>query len=377
MNSFRMHSVLIVGTELDAARKVEKTIKATSKYQTVTVDAGAISGDIGHVPDVAVVDVAQITDAELNVLNELRGQFGDLPIIVISEALDDDQMRRLFKLKVSDWLRKPLSEEALSTALRSALRTAKSTGNRVHAIISAVGGAGATTIAISMADYLADKFKKDGETVALFDLDFSTGNCSYLLNMVNSYNLESVAAHPERVDAEFVGFIQQKHPKGFYVYSFKRPEINGEINGYELVLRMLDTVNMQHEHTILDIPYYETEWKSEVLSAVNTCTVVTEMNLPAIKHAIDVVDRIKEQRGDDYPVRVVFNKSRSHLFGQRIKKSTLEDLFEKTPFFYLSEDENTIDESVDRGLLPSEVRSSSKFLKSLRTYLKGIELTNA
>ncbi|MBT8474399.1 MAG: hypothetical protein KJO78_02905 [Alphaproteobacteria bacterium] len=377
MNSFRMHSVLIVGTELDAARKVEKTIRATSKYQTVTVDAGAISGDIGHVPDVAVVDVAQITDAELNVLNELRGQFGDLPIIVISEALDDEQMRRLFKLKVSDWLRKPLSEEALSTALRSALRTAKSTGNRVHAIISAVGGAGATTIAISMADYLADKFKKDGETVALFDLDFSTGNCSYLLNMVNSYNLESVAAHPERVDAEFVGFIQQKHPKGFYVYSFKRPEINGEINGYELVLRMLDTVNMQHEHTILDIPYYETEWKSEVLSAVNTCTVVTEMNLPAIKHAIDVVDRIKEQRGDDYPVRVVFNKSRSHLFGQRIKKSTLEDLFEKTPFFYLSEDENTIDESVDRGLLPSEVRSSSKFLKSLRTYLKGIELTNA
>ncbi|MBT8455983.1 MAG: hypothetical protein KJO15_07770 [Alphaproteobacteria bacterium] len=372
-----MHSVLIVGTELDAARKIEKTIKATSKYQTVTVDAGAISGEIGHVPDVAVVDVAQITDAELNVLNELRGQFGDLPIIVISEALDDEQMRRLFKLKVSDWLRKPLSEEALSTALRSALRTAKSTGNRVHAIISAVGGAGATTIAISMADYLADKFKKDGETVALFDLDFSTGNCSYLLNMVNSYNLESVAAHPERVDAEFVGFIQQKHPKGFYVYSFKRPEINGEINGYELVLRMLDTVNMQHEHTILDIPYYETEWKSEVLSAVNTCTVVTEMNLPAIKHAIDVVDRIKEQRGDDYPVRVVFNKSRSHLFGQRIKKSTLEDLFEKTPFFYLSEDENTIDESVDRGLLPSEVRSSSKFLKSLRTYLKGIELTNA
>ncbi|MBT8459962.1 MAG: hypothetical protein KJN60_09860, partial [Boseongicola sp.] len=241
--------MLIVGTELDAARKIEKTIKATSKYQTVTVDAGAISGDIGHVPDVAVVDVAQITDAELNVLNELRGQFGDLPIIVISEALDDEQMRRLFKLKVSDWLRKPLSEEALSTALRSALRTAKSTGNRVHAIISAVGGAGATTIAISMADYLADKFKKDGETVALFDLDFSTGNCSYLLNMVNSYNLESVAAHPERVDAEFVGFIQQKHPKGFYVYSFKRPEINGEINGYELVLRMLDTVNMQHEHT--------------------------------------------------------------------------------------------------------------------------------
>jgi pilus assembly protein CpaE len=246
----------------------------------------------------------------------------------------------------------------------------------VHAVISAVGGAGATTTAICLADLLVGT-KKTKQNVALFDLDFSSGNCSYLLNMVNGFNLESVASHPERVDVEFINLIQQQHARGFYVYSFKRPEINAEINGYELVLRMLDAVNLQHEHTVLDIPYYETEWKNEVLAAVNTCTVVTQMNLPAIKHTLDIVERVKDLRGSDYPVQVIFNHHRGGMFSQRIKKSTLEELFEGTPFHYLPEDETTINESVDRGLLPSEVRPSTKFLKSLRSYMKELDLSDA
>ena len=105
MDSLRMHSVLVVGADMNAAREIEKSIKRTSKYQTVATDVAGMREALNHTPDAAVLDVLQISDEELNVLNELRSRFDDLPIIVTSEALDDDQMRRLFKLKVSDWLR--------------------------------------------------------------------------------------------------------------------------------------------------------------------------------------------------------------------------------------------------------------------------------
>lgn len=378
MTSYKTNSVLVLGTGLDTARKIEATVNAGVRYQSAYADAAEVeTAEVPFTPDVVIFDVSEFTENELAVANSIRSRFGDIPIIVTSEALGDDQVRRLFKLKVHDWLRKPLTDDILLNSLRTAARAAKVTGNQVHAVVSAVGGAGATTVALSMANLLVEKLKKTKESVAVFDLDFSTGDCSYVLNMLNAYNLESVAAHPERIDVEFINLIQQRHEEGFFVYSFKRPDINGELNGYELVLRMLDAVNLRHEHTILDIPYYETEWKSEVLSAVNSCTVVSLLNLPAIKHTLDIVERIQEMRGKDFQVKVAFNQTSSSLFGQRIKKSKIEELFGDTPFYFLSEDSSTLDESVDRGLLPSAVKSSSKFLKSLRKYMKTVDFDNA
>jgi pilus assembly protein CpaE len=372
MNNFRAHTVLVTGTDAESVSGLDDLIRANRGYQVVSADPSAITGgrEIAAVPDMAVLDVTQIGDDEVDLLNALKSRFGDIPIIVTSDGLSDDQMRRLFKLKIHDWLRKPFAADGLLNSLKTAARTSKTTGNKVHAFIGAAGGVGTSTIAVSVADIISDSLKKTDDTVALFDLDFSTGNCGYLVNMLNSFNLESAAAHPERIDVEFINQIQKRHESGFYIYSFKRPDLLTEINGYELVLRMLDAVNLQHEHTILDIPYYETEWKGEVLSAVNTCSIVSNLNLAAIKHTLDVVERVQAIRGKDFPIHVLFNKRSGGVFGQRIKKSKLDELFEETPYSYLPEDESTINESVDRGLLPSEVKSSTRFLKALRSHVK-------
>jgi len=195
-----------------------------------------------------------------------------------------------------------------------------------------------------------------------------------VLNMVNRFNLGSVIETPQRIDSEFIRTIQQQHKRGFYLYSFKRPEMNTDLNGYELVLRLLDSVSLEHGQTFLDVPYYETEWKEDVLAAVNTCTLITELNLPAIKHTIDMIERIRGLRGEAFPVRIIINKRVSSLFGQRISKRKLRELFDGVPFYFLPLDTNLIGEAVDRGLLPSEISSRNSFIKSLTKYLKTIEL---
>lgn len=324
--------------------------------------------------DVVIIDLSKLENEESQLLSEVRAQAPAVPLIVVSHELGSEGMRKLFKFNVQDWLNKPIDGKELINSIRSSVRSNKSSSNRVHAVVSTVGGAGATTIAISMADIAASKLFRRKASVALFDLDFSTGNCGYVLNMVNGFDLGSVVASPRRIDSEFISVIQQKHEKGFYLYSFKRPELNTEMNGYELVLRLLDAVNLEHGQTFLDIPYYETEWKDDVLSAVNTCTLVTELNLPALKHTLDTVARVKALRGEDFPVRVLINKRRGSLFGQRIGKRKLKELFGDTPFTYIPLDANVIGEAADRGLLPSEVSKRNSFTKSLTKYMKSIEL---
>jgi len=369
----RKNMVLVLDTGQPEFAAISDHLEMMSHFQReVTTFDEMMRTPGAFVPDIVVVDIATVSATELEMLSSIRGNYGDVPIVVVSEALDDAQVRKLLKLKVHDWLRKPVVFGEFLNSIQSGIRTSKQSSTRVHAVISAVGGSGATTVAVAMSEVLARKIGKDRSngSVALFDLDFSTGSCGYLLNLTSGFNLDSVISNPSRIDSEFVNLLQQKHEHGMIVYSFKRREVVTSLNCYELVLRMLDVVTVQHAHTVLDIPYYETDWRQDVLSGVNTVTIVCEMNLPSIKHTMDLLETIRELPGGKKPVTVLINKRKRSLFGgDRINKAKLKQLFGDTPFDYLPDEYDLMAEAMDRGVTLSDVNASSKFLKAVTKYV--------
>ena len=366
--------VIVLGTSLDESQAADDIAK-NNRVMVSKLRVNEINTD-PSIPtaDVIVVDFDDMGDEELQIFAEVRAKAPNTPLVLVSDELTPDAMRQLFKYNVQDWLKKPVDKESLLSAIKNTVKSSKSTSNQVNAVISCVGGAGATTLAINMADIASRRLAKKNSNIALVDLDFSTGNCSYVLNMVSTFNLGSVAAAPRRIDSEFVSVIQQQHEAGFYLYSFKRPDLNTELNGYELILRLLDVISLEHSILFLDLPYYATEWRSDVLSAVNTVTLVSEVNLPAIKHTLDQIEQIRGLRGPDFPIHVVFNKHSSRLFGQRISTRRIKELLEDTPFTYLPADPSLIGEAIDRGVLPSEISTRAQFLKKLTAYMKSANL---
>lgn len=372
----RKYAVLVVDTGQGGCGEIVEMISRTGDYRPERVTLNEVtSNPHSYAPDVVVLDLGSPSPEELEVLVEIRGNYGDVPIVIVSEALDDGQMRRLLKLKIHDWHRKPLVYNDFHSSLNSSIRNSKQMNNRVHAVISAVGGAGGTSVAISIADILARKLAKQKAQIGLFDLDFSSGSCGIFLNLSTTLNLDSVINNPSRIDAEFVNLIQKKHTNGFNVYSFKRRDFVTHLNSYEMVLRLLDAVTMEHLHTILDIPYYEVDWAQDVLSAVNTVTIVCELNIPSIKHTLDLLRTIRELPGASKAVNVLINKAETGLFGRsRIKPSKLKELFGETPFHFLPIDSALFSESLDRGLVPSEVNARSSFEKALQKYVDQVVL---
>lgn len=378
MENDKTARILLVNAKGAESRDVETLIETAPRIMIDPVNPDQAHSQLSQgLTDLIIVNAIKIDTEEGELLADLRAEAPDTPIIVTTETLSPDETRRLFTYKIHDWLPRPVSGEDLLSSIRKALRTSKTTSNRVHAVISCVGGAGATTLAVSMADIAASMMGKKRGTVALFDLDFSSGNCSFVLNKVSNFNLSSVTNTPHRIDAEFISVIQQKHERGFFLYSFKQPEILLDINGYELVLRMLDAVSLKHDHTILDIPYYAFEWRDEVHAAINTCTLVTELNLPAIKHTLDVIEKIRAQRGPNFPIQIVFNKWQTRLFGQRIGRKKLKELFGDTPIYRLPYDHFLIGESNDRGVTPSDINKRASFVKKLTKYMKEINMMEA
>ncbi|UWP87843.1 hypothetical protein K3X13_07715 [Aliiroseovarius crassostreae] len=359
-----------MSSEAELSDGIEHVIETVPQFRVVRSNANALDKvDKSTRIDAVVLSGHELNSDMLELLNQVRFQFSGQPVIIVSDKLDEDQTRQLIKLQVHDWLTHPVKPESLIKSVETGIRGARIDTNRVHAVVSGSGGAGATTLAISLADLMVSHVIKKGESVALFDLDFATGNCGYSLDMVNSYQLDKIIATPQRIDAEFANLIQEKQRTGYHIYSFKRPELLTDANGYELVLRMLDAVNLQHEYTILDIPYYETEWRDDVLGAVNSCTLVTEANLPALKHTLDTLEKIKSLRDGEIPVQIVINKSKSRLFGSKLSAARLKELFGDVPCYFMPRDDDLIEEALDRGVLPSEISQRSRFLRGLKKYL--------
>lgn len=331
-----------------------------------------------HDLDLVILEVDDFKSDEVEAFNSIKSLSAELPIIVISEALDDGQVRALMKLQPADWLRRPVNPTDLGAAISAAIKQTRSSANKVHAVVPIMGGAGATTVAVAIADLMARRLGKSGASVGLVDLDFSQGNCGLLTNLVNPINLQSAISSPTRIDHQFVQLIQRKHENGFSVYSYKRRELVTHENVYETVLRLLDAVSSQHLHTVVDIPVHETEWRNDVLQTVNTVTLVCELNLPSLKQCIDVLEVLKKRKDGGAAVNLLINKRVKGLFSpQRIKQKQVEELLGKVSIHYLPFEPSTTNEAMDRGQMLSATNSSSKLVKELGKYLDKAILTKA
>ena len=168
-----------------------------------TISAKELRSESGtSTSDIVVAQLSSLDTDNINLLSELTSYLPNVPLIVVTPPQDSVEARRLFKFNVLDWLLTPVNENDLMDAILRGARSQKTHNHQAHAFISAVGGAGASTMAVSIADIAASKvFRKGNKSVALFDLDFSSGNCGYVVNMINTFNLATVASTPRRVDA--------------------------------------------------------------------------------------------------------------------------------------------------------------------------------
>ncbi|MCX2725655.1 pilus assembly protein [Roseibium salinum] len=316
--------------------------------------------------DLIVFDVGNGELLQGPALAEIRAEIGETPLVLVSDHLENSQIRLLFQLNGKDWLRKPLERRSFLEAINTHMNTVKAGSGFVHAVVSAGGGAGGTTVALTLAHHLARTRKRRKPRVALFDLDFAAADCGAYLNSINPYDLESALDNPKRVDTEFIDLVRNQHEAGFSLFSFFKPELLLSPRTNELVLRMLDVIAFQNDHTVLDLPYYETPWREKVISSVNSITIVTAVSIPALQSAKLLKSRIARLRGESRTVQIIANKAYGGgLFGSGLGSAEIGKIFKDDSFVIIQDERDVMMRAVNHGILPNEVSPRSKFDKNV------------
>lgn len=361
-------SVLAYTSDQETKRRLNIIISALAAYDLTVEDAGAFvtsAGGAGSNADILIVDVGDGSLLDDDKFREVCRDTRAMPVIFLSEVLSPERMRTLMRLNGADWLAKPIQPRPVLEALNAITKKLSATKNMVHAVVSAGGGAGATSTAIMLAYELSRQHRKKTPTTALLDLDFSTGDVGAYLNIENGFDMATVLSAPERIDLEFVNLIRKTHSSGFNVFSFESPSLVFAPRVEELILRLVDVVAFQHDHTVVDLGNFDAPWSKSILHSVNTITIVANKNVPGIQHAKDLLRRVSELRGNTRDVSVVINRAKKNFFGATAGRKDVEKIFPDTPVVFIPEDAVTMTEALDRGVLPVEANERSAFCKAV------------
>ncbi len=345
-----------------ALRTVQANVRATDRY-------------ISEIKDVSVI-LINFDPAEGEEVTALRKIMEDIaygvPVIAITEALDPKSVREILQLHVDDWIPKPVSAQSLVQAIKHALTSGRSTsktgGATCYTFLPASGGVGTTMLAVEAAFLIARK-KRSFQSTCLIDLDFQTGSIPDYLDLPPNLQFAEIGSSPDRLDPQLLEVMVSRHETNLAVLATKNHFLDPIDIDPDIVARILELASLEFETLVIDLPNAWLPLSELALLGSNKVFIVTEMTVPGIRRARELIDVIRERFDGGVETQVIVNKYDQALFGNSLTKKDAVALFNKQLAGFIPLKQKLVKEAIDRGVALYEIAKRNKIDKQLSKIL--------
>jgi pilus assembly protein CpaE len=318
---------------------------------------------------VVVVDIDTGGDEDLQALERLMLRVQAWPpIVAVTQGFDADLARRLLQMRVADLLVKPVQPvELVRTCARVARPAESDTAEaQIYTFLPAVGGAGITTLAIQTAMLLMAGGQRGRPGTCLVDLDFQHGACADYLDIEPRLDLKEIEPRPERLDRQLLEIMLAHHTSGLAVIA--APNRPAEMRTFDpdMVTRLLDLVSSHFDHVVIDMPRTWFSWTDSVLLGSNKLFIVSEMTVPSLRQARQLVAAIRERLGDGPQPQVIVNRFEQRMFDPGLKRSDLEQALGGDLVGTIPNNYRLVREAIDRGVPLDEVKPGNNITAQLK-----------
>jgi pilus assembly protein CpaE len=371
-NTANRTCVVVLTTDPAFDQLVRTTFKASAQIELQVV--GATVEDAGDAIDaegatVVIVDLDAAAVSEMRALESLVARIGAWPpVVVVTQSFDAEVARRLLQMRVADFLIKPVEPVKLVRACAQVARPAATDTKeaQIYTFLSAVGGAGVTTIAIQTAMLLLNSGGRGRPSTCLVDLNFQNGACADYLDLEPRLDLKEIEPRPERLDRQLLEVMLSQHKSGLSVIA--APNRPAEMRTFDpdMVTRLLDLVSSHFDYVVIDMPRTWFSWTDNVLLGSNQLYIVSEMTVPSLRHAKGLVAAIRERLGDGPRPQVIVNRFEQRMFAPGLKKNDIvlalgHDFAGAIPNSY-----QIVREAIDRGIPLDEVKPGNRITAELK-----------
>lgn len=357
---------------LDAGTWLVPGAVITSRIDTLTsLTRGSAAA---RQSDLLVVEIDHEDTAALRALEDLPTTLGTrLPIIAAVRDVSVAVTRRLLKAGVVDVLLVPFTRDDLAQALAAAQFPrdggvpVPASGRRgdVVAIMGALGGVGASMIATQ-----AVQMMTGDKQVLLIDLDLQRGNVAFYMNLKPKLTLADLLDAGERLDAEFLRVVAEKHQSGAWVIGAPDQFLLLDTITPEFIERLVDVAASQFDLVVLDLFGVWLEWTAAALQKADLVMLVTEMTVAGLHQARRQLDVFEANNLGDR-VNVVLNRMPTTFFGGYDTRKA--EAFLRVPISHaLANDYPTVAEALDEGKTLGQIKIRGRLDRDVRRLVKGL-----
>jgi pilus assembly protein CpaE len=262
-------------------------------------------------PDVVIVDIRRDALSAMAGIERLRAAAPGAGIFAIAETAEPDVILSSMRAGANEFFTWPPPDETFHGAIRrSAARRETAQGAKPTAtslvFFGAKGGAGTTTVAVNCGVELARLSKKP---TIIVDLKSGLGEVALFLGVRPRYTLLDAVDNLHRLDREFLKELVVKHKSGLEILAgsdqFDRP---GAADGgaIEELLRLLAR---QYEYIVVDAGSQINSCTVAALYAADNMYLVANPDVPSVRNAQRLLDRVRQLGACGERVRVLLNRA--------------------------------------------------------------------
>jgi pilus assembly protein CpaE len=280
--------------------------------------------------------------------------------------------RTLLQMRVADFMVKPVSPvELVRTCARvtttaTATANAEKTESEIYTFLPAAGGVGVTMLAVQTAMLLLNSSPRSKTSTCLVDLDFQHGACADYLDLEPRLNLSEIETRPERLDRQLLEVMLSHHPSGLAVIA--APNRPAEMRSFDpdVVTRLLDLVSTNFDYVVFDMPRTWFSWTDSVLLGSNKLFIISEMTVPGLRHAKQLVEAVRERLGDGPKPQVIINRFVQKMFSSGLRKGDIEQVLGDAFACCIPNDYGLVREAIDRGVPLEEIKPGNNITMQLK-----------
>ena len=265
----------------------------------------------GLTPDIVVVDGRAGTQSTMQTVERVKIAAPTANIFFVAQDSAPELILHSMRAGANEFLTWPPARETLDEAIRRmATRLEAAPGDRspttTLSFFGAKGGVGTTTVAVNCAVELA---RLTNRATLIVDLKPGLGAVSLFLGLRSRYTLLDALDNVHRLDAEFLRDLVVKHKSGLELLAgsanFERPG-SSDSGAVEEVLRLL---GRYYEFIVIDVGNEITPCATAALYASDVISLVTNPDVPSVRNAQRLLEKIAQLGTSSERIRVVLNRA--------------------------------------------------------------------
>jgi pilus assembly protein CpaE len=236
----------------------------------------------------------------------------DTRVLVLGAVNDVETYRVLMDMGVADYLVKPVAAGQLTEALirlgaaedAAVPADASQPAQRgtVSGVVSARGGAGASTVAVNLAWALS--IEAPGKC-ALVDLDLRFGTTAMMLDLEPGRGFKEALDNPGRIDSLFMERAMVRAGDNLSLLAGEESIASEPVVAEGALDVLFDMLRGAFDHVVVDLPRWNL---GDHLPRIDRLFLVTEPTLAGLRDALRLKDAAQELVGPEVPILIVLNK---------------------------------------------------------------------